>query len=163
MARPPLRLLGDAIIGVFLLGCVCLAYIVFWPSAQARTPALQPDDPDVVALGRDLYAAQCAGCHGANREGGEPGSAAVEGVVPGPPHDASGHTWQHPDHVLFQLTKYGSSDVVCFTQPGADMPVFDSSLTDGEIVAVLSFIKSQWPADIQRYHDEINALYASAE
>ena len=25
---------------------------------------------------------------------------------PAPPHDASGHTWHHPDAMLFKVTKY---------------------------------------------------------
>ena len=30
------------------------------------------------------------------------------------------------------------------------------ALSDAEIVAVLSWIKSQWPADIRRHQDEVN-------
>jgi hypothetical protein len=30
-------------------------------------------------------------------------------------------------------------------------------LSDDEIIAVLSFIKSTWPKDLQEYHDELNA------
>ena len=34
------------------------------------------------------------------------------GRVPAPPHDASGHTWHHPDGVLFRIVKEGTAAVV---------------------------------------------------
>jgi S-disulfanyl-L-cysteine oxidoreductase SoxD len=37
------------------------------------------------------------------------------------------------------------------------MPVYAGVLTDAEIVAVLSYIKANWPPDIRRRHDELNA------
>ncbi|MCC2634961.1 MAG: cytochrome c, partial [Ramlibacter sp.] len=40
------------------------------------------------------------------------------------------------------------------------MPAYEGVLSDAEIVAVLSYIKSQWPADIRRKHDELNASAA---
>ncbi len=152
--------------GVFVI-CGILASIHLRPSDPAGRPVtsmLNPDDPAVVALGREIYAGHCAACHGENGEGREiPSETAAGGTVTAPPHDGSGHTWQHADSVLFELTKYGSSDVVCFTPSEGEMPDFQSSLKDDEIVAVLSFIKSQWPAEIRRKHDAINALYSSAE
>jgi mono/diheme cytochrome c family protein len=36
------------------------------------------------------------------------------------------------------------------------MPAFGDSLSDTEIVAVLSWIKSQWPSETQRHQDGIN-------
>ena len=36
-------------------------------------------------------------------------------------------------------------------------------LSDEEIVAALSFIKSRWPEDMQRQHDLINDFYARTE
>lgn len=37
------------------------------------------------------------------------------------------------------------------------MPAFDGVLTDAEIVAVLSWIKAQWPCQIRKQQDEVNA------
>ncbi len=36
------------------------------------------------------------------------------------------------------------------------MPAYEGALSDDDIVAVLSWIKSQWPADIRAKHDQIN-------
>jgi len=36
------------------------------------------------------------------------------------------------------------------------MPGYDGVLTDAEIVAALSYIKSEWPKEIQTRHDALN-------
>ena len=41
------------------------------------------------------------------------------------------------------------------------MPVYDGIIKDHEIVAVLSYIKSTWPADITEIHNKINSDYKS--
>ncbi len=104
------------------------------------------------AQGRALYAQHCASCHGARLEG-QPDwrRPKPDGRLPAPPHDASGHTWHHSDAELFRMTKYGMAAVV----PGheSDMPAFGAVLSDAQIVAVLAFIKSTWPAK-ERAHQE---------
>ena len=72
-----------------------------------------------------------------------------------PPHNASGHTWHHGDAYLVADTKYGVARVLGQPYPNA-MPIYDGVLSDKEIVAVLSYIKSQWPAEIQSRHDRLN-------
>ncbi len=125
---------------------------------DAGAAVLRPHDPQVVSAGRDLYMVHCANCHGADLEG-QPDwrSPGPDGLLPAPPHDATGHTWHHTDQLLFDLTKHGPAAFV-----GADydtaMPAFDGILTDAEIVAVLSFIKSHWPERIRQRHDEMNSL-----
>ena len=126
-------------------------------SQSADAVVLRPDDTTVTALGREIYAAQCAVCHGAELEG-EPNwrQRRANGRLPAPPHDETGHTWHHPDAQLFALTRHG---VEPFAPPGyeSDMPAYDGILTEDEIIAVLSYIKSTWPDEIRRRHDRINA------
>jgi len=120
---------------------------------------LRPDDADHVKLGQKIYLEQCASCHGVNLEG-QAGwrDMMVDGMRLAPPHDKSGHTWHHPDELLYQLTKYGFAAMI-----GSDykvsMPVYDGIITDQEIIAALSYIKSTWPADVRQIHDRINADY----
>ncbi len=66
------------------------------------------------------------------------------GRMPAPPHDESGHTWHHPDGVLFGITKNGVTPP--YGPPGyeSDMPAFAGKLFDEEIRAVLAYIKSHW-------------------
>jgi len=41
--------------------------------------------------------------------------------------------------------------------PPSGMPVYEDVLSDEEIIAVLSFIKSTWPSDIREHHDRLNS------
>ena len=67
----------------------------------------------------------------------------------------AGHTWHHPDDYLFAVTKYGIEAMIKNTYPN-NMPAYEDQLSDREIIAVLSYIKSQWPRKIQRQHDQIS-------
>jgi len=111
-------------------------------------------DPELVALGTEIYAQNCASCHGVDLEG-QPDwkSRLPDGGMPAPPHDASGHTWHHGDQLLFDITKYGGQ---AMAPPGfkSNMPGFGAQLSDREIWAVLAFIKSRWPAEIQAVQRE---------
>ena len=119
---------------------------------------LRSDDPQVTALGATIYQARCAACHGVHLEG-QPNWRVRDatGRLPAPPHDASGHTWHHPDAVLFTITKDGVAKAANLKDYDTAMPAFGGVLSDAEIVAVLSWIKSQWPRDIRRQQDEVNA------
>ena len=76
--------------------------------------------------------------------------------MPAPPHDESGHTWHHPDTYLFLMTKYGIEKMIGKEYPN-NMPAYEGKLTDKEIIAVLSYIKSTWPKELQTQHDLINS------
>jgi hypothetical protein len=80
--------------------------------------------------------------------------------MPAPPHDATGHTWHHTDQALFELTKFGMQRFAGRDYRSA-MPAYRGILTDEEIIAVMSYIKSRWPASIRRQHDAINARGAA--
>jgi mono/diheme cytochrome c family protein len=121
-----------------------------------------PDDRATVALGRELYASNCAACHGDNLEGqvADWQSPGPDGLMPAPPHDETGHTWHHPDEVLFEITKFGIVAAANLKDYKTAMPIYEGVLSDGEIIAVLSFIKSTWPEEIRAGHDEMNTRYA---
>ncbi|WP_086465902.1 c-type cytochrome [Oceanibaculum nanhaiense] len=124
--------------------------------ASGAIPPIDPGNTEQVALGRDIYAAQCAACHGTRLEGQPDWQVRLpDGRLPAPPHDASGHTWHHPDSQLFAMTKYG---IEPFAPKGyeSDMPAFRDILTDTEIAAALAYIKSRWPQDIRQRHDALN-------
>ena len=129
---------------------------------QAAAPlhSLRPDDPQVLRVGARIYAQQCAACHGAKGEG-QPDwrDRGPDGLLPAPPHDASGHTWHHPDEQLFAITKQGLARLINQPDYRTAMPAYDGVLSDDEIVAVLSWIKAQWPPEVRQRHDEINVQY----
>lgn len=137
-----------------LAGTAVLSFT--WGTPAPAGTVLYASDPDVVALGRTIYTDNCAACHGANLEGESnwrsPGS---DGRLPAPPHDETGHTWHHDGDTLFRLTKYGTAALIGDPDYESNMPVYEGVLTDDEIIAVLSYIKSTWPQEIRDRHDEM--------
>lgn len=110
--------------------------------AACGEPSSPP--PDLQA-GTKIYARHCAACHGAKLEG-QPNwqQRLPNGRMPAPPHDESGHTWHHPPHVLFGITKFGLVPPFAPSAYESDMPAFAGKLSDNEIRAVLAFIESYW-------------------
>lgn len=152
------------VIGVLLAGS-----LIYWYKTPQQSNAtkqntdktlsvLDVNDITKVRNGKKVYSMHCAVCHGANLEGQPnwkyPGE---DGRLPAPPHDESGHTWHHPDSYLIHVVKESLT-------PGVDkpidyqnnMPAFGKILSDDEVIAVLTFIKSTWPIDYQEWQEETN-------
>ena len=134
----------------------------FWyfsPTAE-NVSGINTQDAQLVSRGRAVYSEECAACHGKNLEGQTANwrQRLADGSLPAPPHDESGHTWHHLDGLLFKVTKFGpsrsSGALVAST-----MPAFGEKLSDRDIWAVLTYIKSRWPAQIRVRHDELNKRY----
>ena len=151
-----LPLAALAAIAVLTLGFVWLDR-----RAEAAASLLRPDDAQLVARGESIYRAHCAACHGARLQG-QPNwrERGPDGLLPAPPHDATGHTWHHPDEMLVRITRLGVARAANLPGYASAMPPYAGVLSDEEIVAVLSWIKAQWPADVRRRHDEINRAWA---
>ena len=145
-----------------VLAVVTMVGIPFWTQAPAH--ALRPGDAKLVALGEKIYQTHCAACHGAKLEG-QPNwrERGPDGALPAPPHDASGHTWHHTDEVLFRITKQGLVKLTGMKNYVSAMPVYEGVLSDEEIVAVLSWIKSQWSPQMRERHDELNAQHLKSK
>ena len=115
------------------------------------------DNPTLVARGSEVYSRYCAACHGARLEG-QPNwrSRLPSGRLPAPPHDESGHTWHHSDKVLFAIVMDGVAE---HAPEGyqSDMPGFRGTLSETDVLAVLAFIKSQWPTTVRQRHERLNA------
>lgn len=67
-----------------------------------------------------------------------------------PRHNANGHTWHHPDCELTEVIRTGGGPMVemmrrMMAPSGAPtMPAFRERLSDEEIDAVLTYIKTMW-------------------
>jgi len=111
-------------------------------------PLIDASDVALVDVGRGIYVRECLNCHGASLQGqpDRPASATDRRVL-GPPLDGSGNAWRLRDKDLFAITKAGSAAY----GPSHDgkMPAFSQELSDREIAATLSYVKSLWPMDIQ--------------
>ena len=77
------------------------------------------------------------------------------GRLPAPPHDAGGHTWHHPDDILFRIVREGTAAIVGGGYE-SDMPGFADLLSDAEIRAVLAYIKSTWPERERTYQENLS-------
>lgn len=148
--------------GIAGISALVLTGIMLWPAGAQPAPGqiLQWQDAQVVALGQAVYAAHCAACHGGELEGQPDWRERLDnGRLPAPPHDETGHTWHHPDRLLIDITTRGTAAVVGRGYE-SDMMGFGDVLSEEEIVAVLSYIKSTWPEEIIGIHNEVNAMDA---
>lgn len=150
------------VIGV--VGSAALIAVAVFTSMQnpgsETTALLQPGNKTLVARGAEIYAANCAACHGADLSG-EPGwpdwrQRKPDGRLAAPPHDETGHTWHHPDEMLFQITKLGTAGYLGDPNHPSDMPAFGETLSDREIAAVLSYIKSTWRGEAREANARMN-------
>ncbi|WP_424982407.1 c-type cytochrome [Maritalea sp. S77] len=128
------------------------------PQAEEQTGLLPYKNASVIATGQKIYQANCAACHGNDLQGeANWKQPKPSGRMPAPPHNETGHTWHHSDELLFNLTKYGIARLSNNPNYQTDMPIYEDILSDDEIIAVLAYIKSNWPTEVQQRHDQINA------
>ncbi len=113
----------------------------------ATLPAQEPASSTLIdATGAELYAANCQVCHGDQQ--GQGGTGA-------PSHNQEGHTWHHPDA---QLTNWIMNGKIGFGQ----MPAFKDKLTDPELDAIMTFVKTWWTPDQRDGQADISRRYQEA-
>lgn len=131
---------------------VAVSFIVA-PRLRNTDLPVQPAASAVVAEGAAVYAASCAGCHGADLKGGATDGTAAAPAPP--PLDASGHAWLHSDATLFRMVKNGIANCAGDgVQPR--MPSFADRLDERSIQAALAFLKSRWPRDLRIVQNAFN-------
>lgn len=132
--------------------------LIAWDARRFTPPSAVADlrDPQRIAAGAPIYAAHCAACHGANLEG-QPNwkERRLNGRMPAPPHDDSGHTWHHPNAVLFGITRNGMKPPLAPPGYESDMPAYAGVLSDEQIWNVLAYIQSRWSAEVREKHAQL--------
>ena len=148
-AANPKRSFIALILMVGLLSCTA--------AMEDEVNKINPQDVKQVERGQMIYNKFCAICHGENLEG-QPNwrRRKPDGKLLAPPHDETGHTWHHPDEVLFGITKYGLVPPYAPANYKSDMPALDGTLKDSDIWAVLAYIKNRWPDETRAIQAEIN-------
>ncbi len=138
---------------IFLLsGCVSEPPLV--NQYGTAVPPLPTLDSSAVLRGKQIYQLHCAMCHGGNAEGAVNWKVPDENLnYPPPPHDDTGHSWHHPDRVIYEAIREGLRDSLRPDQP-VRMQSFGEKLSDAEIRAVLTYFKSLW----SREHREFQYL-----
>lgn len=107
---------------------------------QTAVPPLPTLNSESVAQGKILYTKYCAVCHGTNLTGAPNWKQPLlDGSLPPPPHDSTGHTWHHTDELLISIILNGGD-----TTQGSKMPVFKNVITEDEAITILEYIKTFW-------------------
>lgn len=124
-----------------VLGMSLLITSIFVACSSADDPVISTAEPDaskifpvrptddLVAAGKLLYSEYCASCHG-DVDFPPPVSSA-------PSHLDDGHTWHHPDRLLFDWIMDG-------VPLATIMPKWRGQLTEDEVITILAYIKSNW-------------------
>lgn len=139
---------------------LALAVVAACSGGAGEEPAVSASalvalDERLVELGGPIYAANCASCHGTNGEGTADWRVRAEdGSLPPPPHDATGHTWDHADGLLYRAIRDGCDSYSVGTTP-CNMPRFGIRLTDEQIRAVIEFMRTWWGPDERAFQQEV--------
>ncbi len=130
------------------------------PSAAATIGPPPELDAGRIAQGKVVYDQNCAACHGLNLEGQPDWKIQNEdGSFKAPPHNADGHTWHHADDQLIESIQLGGDRFAGMDIGGTSpMPAYADILSDEEIMAVLTYIKSTWAEDVRRLQWEVTAM-----
>lgn len=114
--------------------------VVFLTLAAACGGTVRPTLSSQEEIGRTLYEGFCIQCHEAANNG--TGRLA-------PPHGPQGHTWHHPDAEIIG-TVLGR-----LNSPGRAMPSFQGKLSEGEVVAILAYLKTNWTPEQREFQEEV--------
>jgi mono/diheme cytochrome c family protein len=113
----------------------------------AIEPASTPGKGSVE--GSDLYAANCQVCHGDSNGAGGRGGAPI--------HNDRGHTWHHTDAQLRGWVLNGK-----LGSRSAGMPALGDKLTEPEVDAILTFIRSWWTTEQRDSQAHVSERYQDA-
>ena len=113
---------------LIVLGTVVNVLVWFTPRQQEVQVALPSYPVEQVMAGRELYAANCMTCHGAQGQG------YAQAGVPAPALNGDMHAWHHPDSQIAGIVRQGIGQ----------MPAVGESWSDEDIAAVLAYIKQWW-------------------
>lgn len=107
------------------------------------------DDSTSVTRGKQVYAAQCASCHGRSLQGQPLWRTADEDrPLRAPALNETGPGWMRSDEELFATVADGHLPSVT-PDPRTRMPAFSGVLAQSDILAVLAFIKARWPVSLR--------------
>ena len=161
-ARRRIDVLERSLIGVALISSTLGAFVAFtgwriesiaWGAGPAGMFA-----PTAEQRGERLYNVYCSTCHG----GPEVVGGRADTLTYPPRHDASGHTWQHPDCELLSIVRNGGDDMTralraSQARPGAvEMPAFKERLSDDDIGAVLAYIKTLLTQEERQFQEQVS-------
>ena len=147
------RIEASSLGAVVMAGAAALS--LGWGTSASAQTVLSSSDPGVLALGQPICSENCVPCHCAKLKG-QPNwwSLNQDSQLPAPPHYGTNQTWHHNGETLFRLSKYGTGALIGNPDYVSNMPIYRGVLADDVIIAALSYIKSTFPQEIRKTHDE---------
>lgn len=117
-----------------VLGIILLVQARIDPAlaSAANGSAIDPGNVAMVTRGEAIYGSACLTCHGPGLRGDGPGGA---GMQPPPADFLESHTMVHSEEDLVYWVRYGKQ--------GTGMPAFGDTLSDQDILDVLSYIEDR--------------------
>ena len=128
--------------------------IIILSSALFLTGCFSSDDAqssaaDSVQIGKNTFEKNCIVCHGESAQGlvKDWKKRLPDGKFPAPPLNGSAHAWHHSPKALLSTINDGGVKL------GGWMPGFKDQLNNDEKQALLDYIYSLWPKEIQQRYD----------
>lgn len=133
--------------GLAILFAIIATAIYSYGEKSLSTPFVTGADHQnsiQTGFGASLYMPYCQSCHGADLAGQPDWDANYPtGNRPAVPLAGDSPIWRLSDQGIFQVIKYGGQA----SSPAEyqnNMPAYGDSLSDGNIWALVAFIKSRW-------------------
>ena len=107
-----------------------------------------------IQLGSQLYATNCASCHGEQLQGNPKWNITTDedGDNLPPPLNGTGHTWHHSPEQLFNIIKYG---LKIYNEGYKGKMQGNPDLSDEDVWSILAYIKYVWPESIRQKYDSM--------
>lgn len=149
---------------VILAGCQTSGeppIIAVRPTDSPERAAMIAADPNLQA-GEAAFNLRCAHCHGYAGEG------QLASTVPNtqqlglhtvPPHDATGHTWQHPSQLIRQVILNGIQNPL----DHYPMPPFEGVVTDAETNQLIAYMSLWWTDEQRAWQTQVTERRAELE
>jgi mono/diheme cytochrome c family protein len=131
------------------------------PTDSPERAAIIAADPNLAA-GERTYNLYCAHCHGYSGEG------QLESTVPNtrqlglhtvPPHDATGHTWEHPSQLLRQVILNGIPNPLNHYQMGA----FEGYVTNEQVEQLIAYMSLWWTDEQRAWQEQVTQRRAELD
>jgi hypothetical protein len=148
---------------LFFAACGSVETSTPLPTSDAlatKTPRPELTNPFLIQA-RSNYDKYCAHCHGWSGEGQIATSLDTSqrlGMHTVPPHNEDGHTWQHPDALLFLAIRDGIQNPL----DHYPMPGFGDRLSDDEIRGLIAYMKLWWTPEQLASQVRINRNWQEA-
>lgn len=128
------------------------------PIAVEAIPTIDPVNTELrqAQLNYNTY---CAHCHGYGGEGQPVETIELTeslGYHTVPLHNSAGHTWQHPDQILFETIKYGIQTPANLYQ----MTASSEFLSNEEIFAIIDYIRLWWTDEQREWQEQMTEQFA---